>query len=130
MKTNNETGRTIGIVVGVWLIVKVFLNFLIGGISLSGLGGSFLEMAFSVAALVIMYIGLKYTNYVIAGIIALRVFWYLPGNIGALLSFEAVPSHLIYIAEGLIDLAFAIALCISQSVKEHFSNLPSDISQK
>ena len=120
MKTNNSTGRNVSIDLGVWLIIKVVINSLIGGLDISGL-------IIAVIGIVLLYVGIKYTNYVIAAALALVVIVNLPGNIGMIFSSD-IFKGLIYILEGAVDLIGAILICASANVREHFSNSISDLS--
>ena len=103
MKTNNSTGRNVSIDLGVWLIIKVVINSLIGGLDISGL-------IIAVIGIVLLYVGIKYTNYVIAAALALVVIVNLPGNIGMIFSSD-IFKGLIYILEGAVDLIGAILIC-------------------
>ena len=121
MKTNNSTGRNVSIALGVWLIIKVVINSLIGGgLDISGL-------IIAIIGTVLLYVGIKYTNYVIAAALALVVIVNLPNNIGMIFSSD-IFKGLIYILEGAVDLVGAILICASANVREHFSNTISDLS--
>lgn len=120
MKTNNSTGRNVSLAVGAWLIIKFVLNLLIGGFDISSL-------LIAVIGIVLLYIGIKYTNYVIAVALALVVIVNLPGNISMIFSTN-IFRGLIYIFEGIVDIICAALICVSQNVREHFSNSISDLS--
>ncbi len=128
MKTNNTSGRNLAMVVGVWIIIKTVLNMLIDGLSFSQLGGDFVNIIIAVVEVVLLLLGIKYTNYAIAAILAIVAIVHLPGNIQGLFNFSSMLACLIYIAEAAIDVICAIVVCLAPSVKEHFTNDISDIS--
>ena len=110
MSTNNENGRKICIGIGAYLIVKCILNMVIGG----GLDIGGLRLAAGLAA--VMWAGIQYTNYAVAGILALIALIHLPANI------SNISSNWIYLIEGLIDIGCAVLLCTFSDIKEHFTN--------
>lgn len=120
MKTNNSTGRSISLAVGVWLIIKFIINMLIGGFDISAL-------IIAVIGIVLLYAGIKYTNYVIAAALALVVIVNLISNIKMLFSAD-IFKGLIYILEGFVDIIAAIIICVSGNVREHFTNSISDLT--
>lgn len=122
MNTNNPSGRNIAIIIGVWFIVKEVLNIFIGG------GINFVYLLFAVAAVVLCFLGIKYTNYAVAAIAAVIVLVNIGGNIKGLFDITSMFRSMIYLVEGLVDIACAAALCIAPSVKEHFSNDISNIT--
>ncbi len=115
MNSNNLTGRSIALMIGAWFVIKSIVNIFIGGFD-------FVSLLFGVLALVLGYLGIKYTNYAVAGIAALIVLVHLFGNIKGLFNIDSMISSLIYLAEGAVDIICAAALCIVPSVKEHFTN--------
>lgn len=128
MKTNNSTGRSIAIAVGIWIIIKTVLNMLIDGVSLSQLGGDFINIIIAAVEVILLFLGIKYTNYAIAALLAIVAVIHLPGNIQGLFSFSSMLTSFIYIGEALVDMACAVVICLSTAVKEHFTNDISDIS--
>ncbi|MBQ6181417.1 MAG: hypothetical protein IJK31_06990 [Ruminococcus sp.] len=110
MSTNNENGRKICIGIGVYLIAKCVLNMIIGG----GLDISGLLIAAGLSC--VLWLGIQYTNYAVAGILALIALVHLPANI------SNISSNWIYLIEGIIDIGFAALLCIHSDIKEHFTN--------
>ena len=128
MSTNNSSGKNISIAVGVWLFIKVILNMLIDGINLSQLGGDLGNIILAAAEFVLLYLGIKYTNYVVAALLALMAIIYLPGNIKGIFSFDTILTSLIYIVEAVVDVVCAITICMSANVKEHFTKSLSDLS--
>lgn len=121
MKTNNSTGRNVSLAIGFWLIIKFVVNTLIGGIDISGL-------IIAIIGIVLLYVGIKYTNYVIAVALVLVVLVNLIGNIQGLFHADSIIRSLIYLLEAVVDIVCALALCASQNVKEHFTNSISDIT--
>lgn len=111
---NNSSGKTVSLIIGAWFIVKWVLNLILGGFDIVGL-------LIAAVIFVLCFLGIKYTNYVIAGIAVIVVLVNLIPNIRGILSTEII-RHLIYLAEGAVDIICAAILCLSVSVKEHFSN--------
>ena len=77
MKTNNQQGRNIALVVGIYFIVKSVINLI--------LGGSILDVIISVVEAVALYTGLMYLNYVVAvivGIVVVKNLWNNISNFG------------------------------------------------
>ena len=96
MNTNNQTGRNISLIVGAYFILKSVINLILGG----GVSDT----------------GLMYLNYVVAAVAALIVIIHLPANI------SHFTDNWIYLLEGVIDIIFAVIICINPNVKEHFTN--------
>jgi len=115
MNSNNTTGRSIALMIGGWVIIKTIVNIFMGGFD-------FASLLFGVVTIALGYIGLKYTNYAIAAIMTIIVLIHLFANIRGLFNLDSMISSLIYLAEGAVDIVCAIVLCITPSVKEHFSN--------
>lgn len=108
MKTNNQQGRNIALVVGIYFIVKSVINLI--------LGGGILDVIISVVEAVALYTGLMYLNYVVAvivGIVVVKNLWNNISNFG---------DNWFYLLEGVIDIICVIVICLNQSVKEHFTN--------
>ena len=108
MKTNNQQGRNIALVVGIYFIVKSVINLI--------LGGGILDVIISVVEAVALYTGLMYLNYVvvvIVGIVVVKNLWNNISNFG---------DNWFYLLEGVIDIICVIVICLNQSVKEHFTN--------
>lgn len=108
MNTNNQTGRSISLIVGAYFILKSVLNLI--------LGGSIVDIVIAVVETAALYTGLMYLNYVVAAIAALIVIIHLPANLGN------ISDNLIYLLEGAADIICAVVLCTVPSVKEHFTN--------
>ncbi len=119
MKTNNEQGRTIALFVGIYFIGKEILNMLLSLLNDGGFGIMGLVTAAILA--VLLYSGVKYMNYVVAAIAVIIVLANLGNNI------SHIGSNLIYLIEGVIDVICAVLICLSGSVREHFTNSLSDI---
>lgn len=113
MKTNNESGRNIALVVGVYFILKSVINLI--------LGGGVMDIVISVIEAVILYTGLMYANYVVAVLVAIVVLKNLIPNITNL------GSNWFYLLEGIIDAVCAVLICVSENVRQHFTNKFSDI---
>ncbi|MBQ7046935.1 MAG: hypothetical protein IJN85_04245 [Oscillospiraceae bacterium] len=115
MTTNNESGRMVAIIIGVYLVCKELINMFIGL-----LGGGFGITGLITAAIlaVVLFLGIKYTNYVVAVILAIVVLTNLGNNI------SNIGDNLLYLIEGIIDIICAVIICIMPNVKEHFTNAP------
>lgn len=109
MSANNSKGMTIGIGVGVYQVIKLILNMILGG------GFDVITALIGAAAFILTIAGLKYGNYAVAAALALIALVHLPANI------SNIGSNWIYLLEGIIDIAAAIVLCISYDVKDQFS---------
>ena len=96
--------------IAIYLIAKCVLNTILsGGLDISGL-------VIAVLLGCALWLGIKYTNYAVAGILALVALKYLPGNI------SNISSNWIYLLEGAIDIGCAALLCLQSDIKEHFTN--------
>ncbi|MGN0612377.1 MAG: hypothetical protein ACI4JB_00615 [Porcipelethomonas sp.] len=122
MSTKNSSGRSISLLIGAWFVCKEILNIFVGG------GINFVYLLFAVLALVLGYLGIKYTNYAVAVIAVVIVAVNLLGNIKGLFSIDSMIRSLIYLGEAFVDVICALVLCMAASVREHFSNSISDIT--
>lgn len=109
MNPNNQKGMAIGAAVGVYQMIKLVLNMILGG------GFDILTLLIGAAAFILAITGLKYGNYAVAAVLALIALVHLPDNI------SNISSNWIYLIEGIIDLGAAAVLCTSSDVKEQFS---------
>ncbi len=123
MKTNNASGRTLALAIGAWAIFKCILNAIIGG----GFDAGSLIAAVVIIAAALL--GIKYTNYAVAAILAIVVIINLFGNIGMLFHLNTMIKGLVFLVEGLVDIICALVLCAAPNVREHFSNDFSDLGQ-
>lgn len=108
MKTNNEQGRTVALIVGIYFIAKSVLNLI--------LGGGVMDIIISAVEAVALYSGLMYLNYVVAAIAVIVVLKNLIPNI------QNLGSNWIYLLEGIVDVVCALILCFAENVKAHFTN--------
>ncbi|MBQ1451685.1 MAG: YitT family protein [Clostridia bacterium] len=69
MKTNNAQGRTVCIAITAYMIAKAVINMFIGGISFGGIVSTFMSIGFAVLIGALMFTGLEYVNYGVAGIL-------------------------------------------------------------
>ncbi len=117
MKTNNESGRRIVAVIGLYLIAKSILNMILsGGFALNDL----LLAAFEALAL---YTGLMYINYVVSVLLLLTVVSHIKTNL------SDISAHLIYLIEATLDVLCVVLLLTKQNVKQHFTNNWSEIGK-
>ena len=115
-KTNNEQGRTVCVAITAYMVAKAVINMFFGGFSFGGLVGMFVSIGFALLIGVLMFTGLEYVNYGVAGYLALGFLAHLPGNI------LHITDNWIYLLEGLVDVGCAVVLLILPAVKEHFTN--------
>lgn len=117
MKTNNAQGRSLVVVIGIYLIIKFLLNvFLSGGIN-------FNDLIFTLIACFGMYTGLQYVNYAFAILIGLTVLAHLKWNLAGF------PGTTIYLIEAALDIVSVVMLVANSAVKGHFTNKWSEINQ-
>lgn len=109
MNVNNQKGMTIGVAVGIYQVIKLILNMILGG------GFDVLTMLIGAAAFILAITGIKYGNYAVAAVLALIALVHLPDNISNL------GSNWIYLIEGIIDIGAAVILCTNSDVKDQFS---------
>lgn len=109
MNVTNQKGMTIGIAVGIYQIIKLVLNMILGG------GFDVTTLLIGVCAFTLAITGLRYGNYIVAAILVLIAAAHLPDNI------SNIGSNWIYLIEGIVDIGAAVVLCISSDVKEQFS---------
>ena len=109
MNVNNQKGMTIGIAVGIYQIIKLVLNMILGG------GLDILTLLLGIAALLLAITGIKYGNYLVAAVLVLIALVHLPDNI------SNIGSNWIYLIVGIIDIGAGVVLCVSSDVKEQFS---------
>ena len=117
MNTNNQKGRSLVLVIGIYLIVKFLLNTFLGG------GVNFGDLIFTAIACVGMYSGLQFVNFGVAVILGLTVLSHLKANIIGL------PSTTIYLIEAVVDVISIVLLVGNSSVKEHFTNKWSEVQK-
>ena len=110
MPTKNENGRKYVVLIGLYMLLKVVLNLFCGG------GFSFVDLIFAIVASAVMFCGLEYSNYAVAGILAIVAIVHLPGNFGDL------PKSIVFLLEGFVDIGAAVLLVMNNDIKEHFTN--------
>ncbi|MCR5601391.1 MAG: hypothetical protein K6G33_11710 [Ruminococcus sp.] len=110
MRTNNEKGRMLCIIMGAYLVVKAVVNMIIGG------GLSISDLIIALALACAMFTGIKYVNYIAAAVLVTIAVIHLPANI------SNISSNWIYLIEGILDIGCAAVLCLQTDVKEHFTN--------
>ncbi len=109
MNTNNSRGRSLACGIGAYAIGKAILNGIIGAFSLK-------DILIGAAMALFLFLGFKFTNYIIAAILAVIALMHLPDNISNL------GSNWIYLLEGIIDIGCAVMLCTNADIKQHFTN--------
>ncbi len=117
MEAVNVKGRNIAYTIAAYQGVKLILNMILGG------GFDLLALLILIATVVFATIGLKFTNYAMAGVLVFIVLLHLSDNI------SNFSSNWIYLLEGLIDLFAAYLLIFNNDVKEQFSRELSEIKK-
>ncbi|MCQ2416945.1 MAG: hypothetical protein MJ071_03930 [Oscillospiraceae bacterium] len=103
-----SNGKKISIAVAVYVVAKQILNGCIGGFSAENTA---ILIIGAVAALC-FYRNVRYSNYVLAAVMAVVALRYLPGN---LMHFQ-----LLYLLEGVVDILGAIVLAFHPTVQNEF----------
>ncbi len=100
-------GKNISMCIGVWLIIKGILNLILGFSA-----GNLISLILAVVIIYIFNMGIKYSNYVVAVLLAIVVIKNLPYNI----------SHfqVIYLLEAVVDAVCICFLVANKEVKQHF----------
>ncbi len=109
MNTNNSTGRSIACGIGAYAVGKAILNGIVGAFSVK-------DILIGAVMAVFLYCGFKFTNYIIAAVLAVIALIHLPDNI------SNIGSNWLYLLEGIIDICCAVTLCTNPAVKQHFTN--------
>lgn len=104
----NSNARVIAVSVGIYQIIKVVLNTIIGGFVLS-------DILIAAAIFIVLAAGVKYCNYVCAGILSIIAISHLGTNIAN------IGSNLIYLIEGILDIGASVILCANKNVRDFFS---------
>jgi len=112
LKTNNQKGQRFVILIGAYLIAKPILNLLLGAGFLTGL-------IQAIVFTVLLISGMEYINYAVAAILTLTALSHIKNNIDGL---GRDWRYIIWLIEGLGDIAVAVSLCIIKDIKEHFTN--------
>ncbi len=121
MTTNNAQGRTVCIGITAYMIAKAVLNLFIGGFTFGRFFGTGFSIAFVLLLGVLMFTGLEYVNYGVAGYLMLGFITHLPGNI------FHITDNWFYLLEGFVDVGCAVLLLVLPAVKEHFTNKWSEL---
>lgn len=116
MKTNNPQGRNIATAIGVYMIIKSVLNMVIGG------GLSIGSLLIAVGGACMLFSGMQFVNFVIAGILFIVAVVHLPSNI------SNFGSNWIYLLEGIADIVCAVLLVTKDDIKAHFTNKWTELS--
>ena len=116
MKTNSPQGRNIATAIGIYLIIKSVLNMAIGG------GLNIISLLIAVGGAVVLFSGMQFVNFVVAGILLIVAVVHLPSNISNL------GNNWIYLIEGIIDIVCAVFLVTKDDIKEHFTNKWTELS--
>ena len=89
-----------------YFLAKSILNLILGGFAPANWFSLLLAAAFAA----VLVLGVRYTNYIVAGLAALVALRYFPGNI------RGLPGTWLYLTEGIIDFAVAGLLIFSKDV--------------
>lgn len=116
MNTNNTSGRNMAVFIGAYLVVKSIVNMI--------LGDSFGNIIYALFEAFMLYTGLQYVNYVIAGLAGLVVLMNLKNNL------SDIGSNWLYLIEGVVDIIAAVLLVTVDDIKKHFTNKWTEIGKK
>ncbi len=108
--TEMSRGKQLAVITAVYMCIKPVLNWLL-------LGGSLMPLALGFAALICFWLGLKYSNLVIAILLMLVACANMPTNVKQMLS-QPNP-YLFYAIEGVLDMLFACLLAFHPEVRRH-----------
>ncbi len=103
-----ENGKKLCMGIGIYLIAKAVLNLILS-FSLTNI----LQIVIAGAFLAVLVLGIRYSNYVVAALLALVVIWHFKDNVTNL------PANLIYLIEGLLDIGVAALLVCAKDIKSH-----------
>jgi len=106
---NAETGKKYAFAIGIYIILKQVINLI--------LGDGFLSLILPIVLAILLFVGVKYSNYVV-GVIMLIIFI---TNISTNIANIGFNRYLIYLAEGIFDILCAVVLFINKDVKEYFN---------
>ncbi len=104
-----ERGKTIVTFFGAYLIGKSVLNLILGFSA-----ANLISLGIAVVMAALWFFGVKYTNYIIPGIMAFVVLWHLKDNI------TGFPGTWIYLVEAVVDIAVAACTVLVPDIKAHF----------
>ncbi len=116
MKTNNPQGRNVATAIGVYLMIKSVLNMVIGG------GLSISSLLIAVGGALMLFSGMQFVNFVVAGVLFIVAVVHLPANI------SNFGSNWIYLIEGIADIVCAVLLVARDDIKAHFTNKWTELS--
>ena len=108
MSDPRSKGQKLCIGIALYLILKPVCNRLV-------LGGSILPVVIGIAALFCLYFGVRRSNIVIAVLLMLGACAYLPENLRHI----GFNRYLIYLAEGIADMLFAVVLAFHPDIRRH-----------
>ena len=103
-----SAGQKLGLCIALYLIAKPVFNFLV-------LGGSLKPIAVGLAALVVLYFGIRYCNTALAIVLMTVACVNLPQNLRQI----GLNQYLIYTAEGMLDMAAAVMLAFHPAIRKH-----------
>lgn len=109
MGEGNETGKRLGVIIGVYLCVKQIINIIFGG----GIGVTDILLILLGAAQIFCSIkGIKYSHYIVGIIIGVL------GIFGVIRNIAHPIHNLLYLIEGVIDVFAAFLLLANRDIKE------------
>ena len=110
MNTNNPQGKVYAVSIGIYIIIQALLNMIIAGSINIG------SLLIAVGGALILFSGMQFVNFVVAGILFIVAVIHLPANI------SDFGSNWLYFIEGVIDIVCAVLLVTRNDIKEHFTN--------
>lgn len=100
-------GRKISMWIGIWLVIKGVINLILG-FSV----GNVISLFAAGAIVYIFNLGIPYTNYIVAALMAIVIIKNLPYNISHV--------QILYLAEAVVDAIGVYILIANKEVNEHF----------
>ncbi|MBQ8920736.1 MAG: hypothetical protein IJ060_01065 [Oscillospiraceae bacterium] len=104
-----STGQLISVGIAIYMIIKPVFNFLVLG------GDLMMPLLFGIASLIVLFIGIKHSNTVVAIILMLFACGYMRDNLRQI----GFNQYLIYTIEGVIDMIAACVLAFNSEINKH-----------
>jgi hypothetical protein len=109
--SNAEKGKQILMFTVIWLILKEVVNSVIGIVQGGDFGGFLPGIAVTVAFAAALLYAPGWIKFLVAGVLILQTLRFLVPNISDIIGWGGL-----YLAEGIIDIIFAIVLCTNAGV--------------
>lgn len=107
-----DTGKKITLGIAAYLILKTCVNIVIGGFGLENVLTLCIE--FGMASL--LFFRVPKSNFIVGAFSVLMALYYLPGNL------RGLPQTWFYLVEAALDVAAAVTLFVSKSVRGYIDD--------